>query len=265
MSTRSAPLFSENFEAGEMETKIAERRAEVRRERMDRRRRRALAILLVGLVGAGLLAVERSSLVALAEVEVVGADRVAIESIVEAAALPIGTSTLRLRLGPAQERVEAIPEVRRAHARRIDPLSVRVEVIERQPAVAVVSRNSRMLVDSEGIVLGEGAVGSLPSIHVRVGLPAPGQPITDAPSAGAAFRVYRGLPGPLRSEVVRYEVRGEEIVLVLEGGAEVRFGRPNRIAEKARVLGALIEDLEPGEGWRIDIRAPNAPVVAPPA
>jgi cell division protein FtsQ len=248
-----------------METKIAERRAEVRRERMGRRRRRALAVLLVGLIGAGMLAIARSSLVALAEVEVVGADRVEIESIVEAAALPIGSSTLRLRLGPAQERVEAIPEIRSAHARRIDPLSVRIEVIERQPAIAVVSRRSRVLIDIDGIVLGEGRVDSLPTIVVSVGLPEPGQPITDAPSAGAAFQVYRGLPGPLRSEVVRYEVSGDDIVLVLDGGAEVRFGRPSRIAEKARVLGALIEDLEPGEGWRIDVRAPNAPVVAPPA
>jgi cell division protein FtsQ len=248
-----------------VDSRIAERRAEVRHERMVSRRRRSLTLVAVGALVALLAVVERSPLVALTAVEVAGNHSVSADEIRTAADLPLGSSTLRLRLGQAAERVEGIPEIRSATVRRIDPLTVRVEVAERSPIVVLRSGEQARLVDGEGDVLGGGSVPQLPVIAITSSLPEPGGTVADSVPAGAGFTVFRELPGPLRAAVVRYEVRAaDDILLLLDGGAAVRFGRGDRVAEKARVLGALLEEVAPGEGWTIDVRAPNAPVVAGP-
>jgi cell division septal protein FtsQ len=52
-----------------------------------------------------------------------------------------------------QERVEELPLVREAHARRLDPLSVVVEVEERQPELVVVGDGERRYLDRDGVVI----------------------------------------------------------------------------------------------------------------
>lgn len=249
-----------------MDSRIAERRAEVRRERMAVRRRRTLVGLVVlALLAAG-VALERSSLVALSAVEVVGVERLDGEAVRDAAALPLGTSTLRLRLGQAQERVEALPAVRHATVRRVDPLTVRIQVGERRPVVMLRGPDGSVVVDRDGVVVGEGASEDLPVIELADGpLPAAGDPIDGHAAALNAFALHEALPGPLRAEVASYLARGpDQVDLLLERGAVARIGRAERIAEKARALGALLDDLPAEPGWVLDVRAPSNPVVIPP-
>lgn len=249
-----------------MDSRIAQRRAEVRHERMLVRRRRTLiAIGLAAVVAVG-LAVERSSLVALATVEVAGARTVAAEDIRAAADLPLGTSTLRLRLGAAAERVEELPAVRGATVRRVDPLTVRIEVVERRPVVVLRSAEGEALLDREGVVVSHDEGRELPTIEVTAeDLPAPGESVSDHAAAANAFVFHRTLPGPLRAEVASYLARGpDELDLLLERGAVARLGRAHRVPEKARALGALLDDLPTEPGWTLDVRAPTNPVVVPP-
>ncbi len=247
-----------------MDTRIAERRAEVRRERMHRRRRRSVvAAVVLALVAAG-AAVERSPLVALAAVEVHGVQRLDPEVVRDAADLPLGTSTLRLRLRAAEERVAALPGVRSVALRRVDPLTVRIDVVERLPVLAVETRREPFLVDADGIVVGDGELGRLPRVTTPLErVLEAGSDADDVPLLGNALAVYRGLPGPLRAEVERYEASGaDDLDLLLAGGVRVRFGRGERVPEKARVLGALLEEVT--EGTVVDVRAPSNPVVVPP-
>lgn len=246
-----------------MDTRIAQRRAEVRHERMhDRRRRTLIAAVLAILLAAG-VAVERSSLVALAAVEVHGAHRLEPEAVRDAADLPLGTSTLRLRLGAAADRVRAMPGVRSAALRRVDPLTVRIDVVERLPVVAVASGGRAVLVDADGIVVGAGSTGRLPVVATSLAaLPEAGEDVDARPILRNAMAVYRGLPGPLRAAVRRYEAVGpDDLDLMLSAGVRVRFGRGDRVAEKARILGALLEAAP--EGAVIDVRAPGNPVILP--
>lgn len=247
-----------------MDSRIAQRRAQVRRQRMRRRRRRTvLAVALAALVAAG-VGIERSPLVALAEVEVVGAERVSGDRIRAAAALPLGTSTLRLDLGAADRRVEALPWVRRADIHRVDPLTVRVSVVERRPVATVAVGGRELLVDAEGVVLAEGTAPRLVVVEVDgASAPAPGERLEGVPAAANALAAYTGLPGPLRAQVARIEARGaQDAELVLRAGTRVRFGRADRIDEKARTLGALLGTVG-GTARTIDVRAPSNPVVVP--
>lgn len=250
-----------------IDERIAERRAEVRDDRRRTRLRRTLALVVVALVVAGLAAVERSPLVGLEEVQVRGTQRLDEATVLAAADLELGTSTLRLGLGDAAERVTALPLVRETRASRLDPLTVRIEVVEREPVLNVVGGDRTRLVDREGVVIADGALDGLPEIRLGHAPPEVGSGVGEDPALANAHLAWRGLGGPLRTEVTRFDADGpEELTLRLQRGLEVRFGRAQRLDEKVRALGAILGDLEreiggAAEVATIDVRAPAAPVV----
>lgn len=245
--------------------RIAERRKQVRDQERRRRLRRTIsAVVFIAVLIVAFL-VERSSLVALDEVEVVGAVRLDPDVVRDAADLPLGTSTLRLRLGPAEERVEALPLVAGAEVARVDPLTVRIVVQERVPVLVAASGGKRVLVSSDGTVIARGAEDGLAIVEVRAGgLPEVGDEVATSPPLEAALAIHLGLSGPLRTEVVRYIARAiDDIDAVLASGVTVRIGSADRLDEKARALGAVLEDLGAEPVGTIDVRAPRAPVVRP--
>ncbi|MEX1177552.1 MAG: FtsQ-type POTRA domain-containing protein [Nitriliruptor sp.] len=249
---------------GRIDDRIAERRRDVRRERQLSRRRRTVATSIVVIVLAVLFAIERSPLVGLESVEIVGTERLTAEEVAAAADLELGTSTLRLRLGRVEDRVAALPLVRDVDARRIDPLRVRITVAEREPVLVARGDGEQVLVDRTGMVLEEGALEGLPTVDLGQAPPPVGERGSSRGDLDEAVRVWRGLSGPLRAEVQRYRAgRDGQLDLELRSGITVRFGRAERIDEKVRALGAVLEDVGSTRVSAIDVRAPARPAVVP--
>lgn len=248
-----------------MDERILERRREVRRQRHRRRRRRTIGVLVALLLVGGLVALERSSLVALNEVRVTGTRRLERAAVRKAADLRLGTSTLRLPLGEAERRVESLPLVADAVVRRTNPLVVEIRVEERRPVAVVVGRGGPALVDGEGVISEQGRRPGLPVIDLggqRV--PEPGASVADVAGLSTAHRVLRALPAELRDRVARYDApAGDGLVLVLQDGPRVRFGRARAIEEKVRSLRAVQRDLGAHRVAVIDVRTPRTPVVEP--
>jgi cell division protein FtsQ len=245
-----------------IDQRIAERRRQIRGEQRRGRLRRTLVVVALVALGVVLVLVERSALVGLEEVEVAGTDRLEPGEVLAAADLELGTSTLRLRLGAVEDRVETLPLVREASARRLDPLTVRIEVTERQPVLNVRGAEDTVLLDRDGVLLVAGHVEGLPEIRLADGVPAPGEAVSADPALANAHEAWRTLSGPLRAEVVRYDAVGaDELALHLRSGVEVRFGRAERVDEKVRALGAVLDDVAEADVAVIDVRAPSAPVV----
>lgn len=248
-----------------IDERIAQRRQEVRDQRRRSRLRRTVAVAVVAVLAVVLLVVERSDLVALEGVEVAGTQRLDPQEVIEAADLPLGTSTLRLRLGQAEARVEALPLVREASAYRLDPLSVRIDVVERVPALTVRHGDDAVLVDRDGIVVEVGTVDGLPEVVLRRRPPPPGERVDADAALANAHRAWRQVSGPLRAEVVRYQADGpDDLDLHLADGTRVRFGRAERVDEKVRAIGAVLDDLDGTPVASIDVRAPASPVITPP-
>ena len=245
-----------------IDERIARRRAAIRAERRRRRLRRTITVFVVALVMAGILVIERSSLVGLEEIRVAGVQRLEEATVREAAGLELGSSTLRLRLGTAAERVEELALVRSAEVSRVDPLTVLIEVEERRPALVVRGGGEQVLVDRDGVVLLEGVAEGFPVIALDGPPPRPGERVDLDPALANAHAVWRGLSGPLRSQVVEYQAAGaDRLVLRLRSGVEVRFGRAERMEEKIRALGAVLVDVGTTPIETVDVRAPSAPAV----
>jgi cell division protein FtsQ len=245
-----------------IDDRIAERRRSVRDERRRWRLRRTILTVLAVAVVIVLVLIERSALVGLEEIRVTGTERLDPDDVVAATELELGTSTLRLRLSRVEERVEQLAPVRDASARRVDPLTVLVEVAERRPSLVVEGDGDQVLVDREGVVLATGEQEGLPRVVLDDTPPRPGGEVADDPALANAYRAWRGLTGPLRAQVERYVAGGpDDLVLRLESGIDVRVGRADRLDEKGRALGVILEDVGDAQIAEIDVRAPSAPVV----
>lgn len=244
--------------------RIARRRAEVRAERRRRRLRRTATVLVLAAVVAGLVVLERSSLVALADLEVDGLQRLEHDDVVAAAGVREGMSVLRIRRGAVEERVEAMPLVDDARVERIGALGLRIRVQEAAPALTARFPAGSVLVSRDGVVIGTGAAPGTVVVDVAGPAPTPGERVATVPALAAAHEVLLGLPGPLQALVESARARAAaDVRLVLEGGVEVRWGGAARSDEKARALGAVLEDLQGRSVSVIDVRAPMAPTVTP--
>jgi cell division protein FtsQ len=247
-----------------VDERIAERRRGVRQERQQSRLKRTVAalVLLALLIVAWLI--ERSSLVALQEVHVEGVERLEAREVLDAADLELGTSTLRLRLRAAEERVARLPLVASVDARRADPLTVVIAVVEREPVVTAVKGRKRVLVDASGLVIDRGRSPGTMVVRMpgRAALPEPGERVATSPPLADAHAIFVQLSGPLRGRIDHLIARGaRDVVLVLDSGVRVRMGGPDRLDEKVRSLGAVLEDLGDTRVAVIDVRAPGSPAV----
>lgn len=247
-----------------MDRRIAQRRRTVREERRRARLRRTLIAAGALTLMAALVALEQSRFVALERVEVTGVDRLTVEDVLVAADLERGTSTARLGLRAARERVVALPLVRDATVGRASPSVVRIVVEERSPVLVVRGGGVQRLVDREGVVLADGVAPGVAEVRTSVAPPAVGEVVDPTSVLGDALLVWRGLSGPVRAQLVRIDaVAADDLTLVLESGTRVRLGRAERLDEKVRALGAIAEDLGDVVVRVIDVRSPTAPVVVP--
>lgn len=212
---------------------------------------------VVALAAAYLLWLRDSSLVAVTDVTVIGAERdPGIEADLAHAAMSMSTldvdeSALRAAVAddPAVVSVSASPDF--PHG-----LSVTVDV--REPA-GYIAADGGVIVAGDGVVLAtetERPEG-LPPIEVE-------SPEVDARASGSALALARVL-GPAPDALSRRIERGFEDpelgpVVVLTSGIELRFGDPAQAASKWDAAAAVLADPELGSASYLDLSVPSRPV-----
>ena len=215
-----------------------------------------LAALAV-LAGAG-WALLSSPLTRVGEVAVSGTSRTPAAAVAAAAGPQLGTPLLLWDAGAVAARLRDQPYVASVALARGWPDHVRVVVTERVPVAAVPrARGGVLVVDAAGAVItrAPGAPAGLPV--VEAGTTAAGPAAVDA-----ASRVARSLPAGLRADVLSVGASGgDDVVLRLRDGTEVRWGGADRPRGKAAVL-ALLRRQAPDVGG-YDVSAPSAPATWP--
>jgi cell division protein FtsQ len=241
---------------------LGERSAFVDRQRVGRPRRRRAArrarlrrlagfIALTGLSlvvalagGRWLLTTQRF---AVARVEVRGASRVSPEQVMAAAAIPRGTNIFRLDTTNVIDRIEALPEVRRADVVRELPDRVVISVEERRPFTLVHGGRLHWM-DEEGRLLGASPSAVSSPLPVISGLTADelaSMRTSPGPKARAAIAVIRALirsGGGLTGEISEIDMsRREGPVLYTIDGVEVRLGSEDWEERLQRLEGILAQ------------------------
>ena len=251
-----------------IEPRIRERRIQVRREAG---RRRLTRLAMAGIVSAVLFvaaAVAFSPLLDVGTVEVTGMYRTPVEEVMEAGGIDEGEPLVLIDTGAAERRVEALPWVADARVTRQWSGAVRYEIRERTPLVAVATEDGGwMAADADGRLVArlDEASPDLARLEgVETSAAVGGELDAEAlPALFVADAVATSSPG---GAVVLGESDVVELRLIT-GGAVV-FGAvddPEVVEDQALALNTVLEAVGPSCVQRLDLRAPEAPVLTPSA
>ncbi len=238
-----------------------------RTERLRRGMRWRRILIVLGLVVAiaGAVALYRSSLLRVQEVQVTGTASLAPQQIADLADLE-GASMFNAPLGDAEARIIGLPMVKAVNARLDWPNKVRIEVVERTPWGYWDLAGTSYVIDAEGVVLAnvEPAEGA-PTIH-DMGDPAqlsPGDRV-DADAVALAQVLLQSVPEQLALNVVRLEYTPESgLSLVTDAEYRVVMGDSQNVDYKLAVWRTVEEDMGRGAmvGHVLDLRFRDHPAL----
>lgn len=180
-------------------------------------------------------------------------DEVGVQEVVDGA---VGTPLPRLDTVVLRERMLQVPGVRDARIVRDWPHGLSVELTPRVPVAAVPHEGRLLLVDEDGVALGD--VDQAPE----------GVPVVDVPpgeenrrTLEAALIILNALPPELAVEMASVEARSPDTVAtVLRDGARVEWGSAHDVRLKVEVL-RVLRLAEASRGARVfDVSAPTVPI-----
>jgi cell division protein FtsQ len=226
-----------------MDTKIRRRRIDVAREAG---RRRLWWILIVGgvvVVALVVLGLLTSRLFGVRTVDVTGTrytTQAELKPIVDGIK---GDPVLTLDIDAIRHRLEALPYVERAAVATKFPHTVRIDIVEREPAAAYAGDDGKWrVIDDSGSVIAvlDGQPADYPAIAGTGGDLLAGQ---RAPAAfAAAADLARWAPDEIRKLIDSFTVSdGGDLTMTLKGGTQVAFGDPSsKMTEKLTVMLTLL-------------------------
>ena len=239
--------------------RIRARRIEVRRDEGRRRRvRLAVAVAVLALIGLA-VAVVRSPVLDVDEVQVAGSLRTTPAEVRKAAAIRQGSAMIDVDTSGVARRVEARPWVADATVHRSWPSTVEVRVTERRPVAQARSGAGWSVLDRTGRVLTQLDQRD-PGLVVVTGV-SPGAPGSSV-GARAGLVLAGALTARLGAAAGAIEQGSEGLELDLRDGIAVRFGSVDELDEKLFALDAILAKARRDPPIAtIDVRVPSAPVL----
>jgi hypothetical protein len=225
------------------------------------RRRRKWPLFLVIAISVGALGAVHSPLMAIDEVEVLGANRADVAGVVEGLGVGPGALLLWIDTGSIESAVRSEPWIADVRVDRILPNRLVVEVIEHQPVLWIEGVLNWMLVARDGTVLDVATEPTAGLLRAALAFPDrdPGDQPVD-PLWGEVVEMALVLADDLGGTIT-LEMRGSEMWTAVFGH-EVRLGFPIDLADKARTLRAMFSDDIP-DGAVVDVSSPLRPAVVP--
>jgi len=223
----------------------------------------AMASLLV-FVASGATWVWQSPIFKVANVEVVGNERVATETIVMRAEL-LGQSMFTADLASAQKELYQLPLLYAVRIERQWPNGMRIVVEERQAWGAWEQNGVRYSIDREGVVLGtvEPPPGSPVIRSSEMGTRLQGDRV-NYQAVDAAAEIYEQLPRQLGTTVLEVAyLAGSGLQVTTANGDVALLGDSSSIAYKLAVWAAMAREAQVrGINYTtIDLRYGNRPVL----
>lgn len=216
-----------------------------------------MAGLLVALLAAAAWVVLASPLLAVRAVQVDGASTLSARQVTEAAGIGAGTPLVRVDTAAAAARVAQLPQVDSVTVTRGWPHTVVLTLVERVAVAVVEHAGTRSLVDRHGVLF-DTSTGDLPAGVVPLAVSAPG-PGDAATAAGLA--AITSLPGDVRRQVTGVAAStSDDVTLTLIDGRTVLWGSAQQADRKARVLSALLDQIDAGsldDAATLDVSTPE--------
>ena len=210
-----------------------------------------VAVLVLGLLGAGVYGVWFSKWLAVEKIDVSGAQTVRASDIRARSGIDVGEPLVRVDLATAERRIGALAVVRSVSVTRQWPHGILVSIQERV-AIAVVEIGDRLRgMDADGVVFRDykSAPPGLPRVTTSIG--------TTSAALREAAQVISALPADLTLLVDHVQVTSvDQISLALKDGRQVVWGSAEESQTKADVLETLLVTVD-AEVY--DVSVPSKP------
>jgi cell division protein FtsQ len=255
----SAPKRKRPADSGGSAGKTAsagDRKAAARREERERRlvrQRRVQRLKIVGVVVVvaavlfGIYSLYTSQVFAVEEIEVIGAERLTEERVLEIAAIPADATLLRFPGSDVAQRLEEDPWIAEATVARDFPRGMRIRIEERVPAAYVdLGGESVWLIDSSGVVIAEQSAAETQTLVVIRDL----QPIEPEPGVRTgsepllnALQVWAGLSPELQSITRAVSASSvDKTALVTTDEIEILIGSSEEIETKDVIAREILSE-----------------------
>ena len=221
------------------------------------------ALAGLGLIAGVAWALFGSRLLVVRSVAVTGTHHVPAAEVLAAADVPAGIPLIRVNTAQIAQRVEAIRQVASATVARDWPDHLVITVRERVPAVAVrMAGGGYDLVDPDGVIVrwSQARPAGLPLYLTSL----PGRALRGDAGLAATAAVLAELPSWLSRQVTTVSAAAadgnpgspDQVMLYLGGDRTVRWGGPDRAAQKGRELAILMREA----ARYLDVSAPGTVV-----
>ena len=242
-----------------------DRRIAVRRRQVaEDHARGRLYLVMWGIVAAvvvgGLVWAAQSPLLDVDRVEVTGVSHSSVVDTLAALEIEPGMPLVAVRSGAIAEALESDPWVADAAARVVWPNRVEVQVAERSPVAVLRHDGGSWLVSTDGVVLAPAADELFGTVEIVVAADVFVGAAVSGDVAGAVDFVS-ALDGDLAASTL--VTVAEDGLAANVAGYPVRLGQGEDLAEKARVVSALVAT-DPPPGATIDVLAPSRPSIVAP-
>ncbi len=204
-----------------------------------RRRQIRVAIVLAAVitVSAGTIAIYRSPVFGIEEVEVIGAERLPVDTVRNLAAIPDNATLLRYRARAIEERLLAYAWIAEAQVTRDFPHTLRIRIVERKPIALVDTGETFWAVDKTGMVLGEQSLdetSTLPVVRDIPGLDLKAGRASTSEVLINALGVLSGISDELRSKLRAVTAPSiDETTLLTTENVEILIGEANELETKS--------------------------------
>lgn len=215
-----------------------------------------IPLLVTGGLAGGWMWLRESPLVAVEQVDVVGAagpEAARVRSALRAAAGDM--TTLRVRIDELRDAVSTYAIVRDLRVQRELPHGLKITVLQHLPVAAVQAAGRRTAVAADGTVLRGTPTQGLPVVVSRT---APGGARLDGRTAGAVT-LLAAAPAPLRARVGRVAAGSRGWTAALRQGPMLVFGPPERVRAKWLAASRVLADRSSAGASYLDLRLPERP------
>jgi cell division protein FtsQ len=216
-----------------------------------------VALLVVSLVCVVTWVLLGSRLLVVRGVAVTGLDRVSSQEVEAAVGVPTGTPLIRVDLDRSAARAESLDLVESARVTRGWPATLRVEIVERRPMLAIRVGDEYRLVDGDGVRIEDSSTrpGTHPLVRVT------GE-IEGSDAVRAAADIVEQAPDSLLAQIQLIDATDTDAITVeLGNGAFVEWGDPEDTPDKSEILRVLMREHPPAEDRVYDVGTPDLAIV----
>lgn len=271
-SDRKPRRDSTKSATGAKSSAAARRASDKRREDRERRLSQQRLMVWLRVVGAsilavamvvGLVALYRSSIFSVEQVEVIGNKTVTTARVLEVAAVPSDATLLRFPAARVKERLESDPWIDEATVTRDFPDTMRIRVVERAPfAYLDQGGESFWVVDSTGFFIAEKTPDASSTLVVLRDIEDVAPELgtkTDSDVLQNALAVYGGLSPDSREMVRTISAPSiDKTTLITHSDIEILVGSAEDIQRKDRVARQILREQE-GAVIYVNVRTVDRP------